>query len=70
MSKRQKWLIIVGCIMIALLLLTFGLKLAFDFVAGPIPILIVVFIIYGIGRVWTRSPSKAAEPSTTDEGNK
>lgn len=56
--------------MIALLLLTFGLKLAFDFVAGPIPILIVVFIIYGIGRVWTRSPSKAAEPSTTDEGNK
>lgn len=68
MSKLQKWLIIIGCIIIALLLLTFGCELAFGFTAGPIPILIVVFILYGIGRVWTRSPSQAAEPSASDDG--
>ena len=37
--------------------MTFGFQLLFDFVLGPVPILVVVFIIYGIGRVWTRVPA-------------
>ena len=57
MSKRRKWLIIVACIIAALLIMTFGFQLLFDFVLGPVPILVVVFIIYGIGRVWTRVPA-------------
>lgn len=63
MSKLQKWLIIIGCIIGALLIMTFGCKLLFDFVLGPIPILAVVFVLYGIGRVWTRSPSSETPPS-------
>ena len=68
LKNWQKWLIIVACIALALLIMTFGFQLVFDFVAGPIPILVVVFIIYGIGRVWTRSPSVQTEsPAAEDE---
>ena len=34
--------------------MTAGCQLLFHFVFGPVLILVVVFIIYGIGRVWTR----------------
>ena len=34
--------------------MTVGCQLLFHFVFGPVLILVVVFIIYGIGRVWTR----------------
>lgn len=70
MSKLQKWLIIIGCIALAILIMTYGCKLVFDFAFGPIPILVVVFIIYGIGRVWTRSPSAQTEPDTGEDEQK
>lgn len=54
MSKRQKWLIIALCEIVALAIMTVGCQLLFNFVFGPVLILVVVFIIYGIGRVWTR----------------
>lgn len=54
MSKRRKWLIITLCEIVALAIMTVGCQLLFHFVFGPVLILVVVFIIYGIGRVWTR----------------
>lgn len=57
MTNRVKWLIIVGIIVLALLLVTFGFELMFDFVLGPLPTVVMVFVIYGIGWAWTRSPS-------------
>ena len=64
MSKLQKWLIIIGCIILAILIMTYGCELVFDY--GPV--LIVVFVLYGIGRVWTRSPSVQTEsPAAEDE---
>ena len=70
MSKRKKWLIIIGCIILAILLMTFGCELVTGYVLGPIPILIVVFVIYGIGRVWTRSPSAESEPAVDETEEK
>lgn len=60
MKNWQKWLIIICIIAAAVLLVTFGFKLMFDFVLGPLPTIVLVFVIYGIGRVWTRSPSDKA----------
>lgn len=68
MSKLQKWLIIIGCIILAILIMTYGCELVFDYGLGPLPVLIVVFVLYGIGRVWTRSPSGQTEsPAAEDE---
>ena len=50
--------------------MTLGFQLVFDFIAGPVPILVVVFIIYGIGRVWTRSPSTQTEPNVESAEDK
>ncbi len=58
MPNKVKWLIITLCIIAAVLLVTFGFKLMFDFVLGPLYTIILVFIIYGIGYRWTRSPSE------------
>ena len=58
MKNWQKWLIIICIIAAAVLLVTFGFM--FDFVLGPLPTIVLVFVIYGIGRVWTRSPSDEA----------
>ena len=60
MKNWQKWLIIICIIAAAVLLVTFGFKFMFDFVLGPLPTIVLVFVIYGIGRVWTRSPSDEA----------
>ena len=60
MKNWQKWLIIICIIAAAVLLVTFGFKLMFDFVLGPLPTIVLVFVIYGIGRAWTRSPSDEA----------
>ena len=57
MSKRQKWIIIILCEAIAIALMTVVCQLLTGHVFGPVPLLAVVFIIYGIGRLWTRSPS-------------
>lgn len=67
MTNRVKWLIIVGIIVLALLLVTFGFELMFDFVLGPLPTVVMVFVIYGIGWAWTRSPSGT---DTEDKDNK
>ena len=66
MSNKLKWLIVTLCIIAAVLLVTFGFKLMFDFVLGPLSTIVLVFIIYGIGRVWTRSPS-AADSESDDQ---
>ena len=48
--------------------MTYGCELVFDYGLGPLPVLIVVFVLYGIGRVWTRSPSVQTEsPAAEDE---
>ncbi len=70
LKNWQKWLIITACIVLALIIMTLGFQLVFDFIAGPVPILVVVFIIYGIGRVWTRSPSTQTEPDVESTEDK
>ena len=68
MTNRVKWLIIVAIIVLALLVVLYGFKLMFDFVLGPLPTVVMVFVIYGIGWAWTRSPSQAAEPPIDEDG--
>lgn len=52
------------------LLVTFGFQAMFDFALAPLPTIVLVFIIYGIGRVWTRSPSTQTEPDVESAEDK
>ncbi|HIQ86632.1 MAG TPA: hypothetical protein IAD33_04015 [Candidatus Scatomorpha gallistercoris] len=70
MKNWQKWLIIICIIAAAVLLVTFGFKLMFDFALGPLPTIVLVFVVYGLGRVWTRSPSTQTEPDAGGDEEK
>ena len=66
MSNKLKWLIITCIIVAMVLLVTFGFEAVFDFALAPLPTIVLVFIVYGIGRVWTRSPSTETEPPAAE----
>lgn len=70
MSNKLKWLIITCIIVAMVLLVTFGFQAMFDFALAPLPTIVLVFVIYGLGRVWTRSPSTQTEPDAGGDEEK
>lgn len=51
------------------LLVTFGFEFAFGWALGPLPTIVLVFIVYGIGYAWTRSPSDGAAEEDEEADN-
>lgn len=70
MKNWQKWLIITVAIVAMVLLVTFGFLKMFGFAMGPLPTIVLVFIVYGIGYAWTRSPSAESEPAVDETEEK
>ena len=70
MSNKLKWLIITCIIVAMVLLVTFGFQAMFDFALGPLPTIVLVFVVYGLGRAWTRSPSTQTEPDAGGDEEK
>ena len=52
------------------LLVTFGFQAMFDFALAPLPTIVLVFVVYGLGRVWTRSSSTQTEPDAAGDEEK
>ena len=70
MSNKLKWLIITCIIVAMVLLVTFGFQAMFDFALAPLPPIVFAFVVYGRGRVWTRSPSTQTEPDAAGDEEK
>ena len=52
------------------LLVTFGFQAMFDFALAPLPTIVLVFVVYGLGRVGPRPPSTQTEPDAGGDEKK